>query len=759
MAAEIQVNGFPGSNDNITLGATVTLSNSTAATNYLWTLLSQPSGSTVVLSSTSAAAVTFPATKEGSYLVRLVTDVGLPTQAQDQVIVAVRELQTGNRIPAAGETLENNAATGWANTAVDQVLRRVTQFTDAGVVSGVAGEELLAGDVVYASGTYTLASGLPGSRVVPKFVSAQATSAAAMKANLGIVLGTATGSSTAPLNAPIRVLMSGSFATSGIDNSVPVGSPIYVDNDGYLSGTPGTIVRQVGQLYARVSGSEYVWISGDADTDTPATTTGLGSVQLAGGLGGTGTTATVPKLDMDHAVSGTLAAARQAPQTLVGDVDGPVNANEVLAVRGFEYDSADPQVGQVPTWNGTKFVYASPSGGGSGGGGVIYYFNSATAGQAPVVGLNGSPKQLGLVDQPTLGTIPSGTLSQGGTYTLVAGFVTDVSVPSALEIPGGVWDVVVWANSTTASANQIGVRAKLYKYNGTTPTLISTSATVWMSSPSVVTELTGMSLTVPANTPLLATDRIYITLEATATANNQTVTFSFGDGYPSHVHTTLPSVTGTGVMTVVNGIPQSPAGPISLASSTYVTGTLPIGNGGTGLTSAGGVANRVMYTTDGSSFTVGQLPNAALANSSVTVTAGTGLTGGGSVALGGSVTLSVTDAGRVVLSSTNVALDDPSDQIPTTHGYVRVNSVTTGSPPLVLTSTPTINTTGVSMGTVLMVSLVNGADSFTISADSTITPGGVAGTKVVLKGGATTKTFNACDAASFLYDGAFWCEL
>ena len=70
-------------------------------------------------------------------------------------------------------------------------------------------------------------------------------------------------------------------------------------------------------------------------------------------------------------------------------------------------------------------------------------------------------------------------------------------------------------------------------------------------------------------------------------------------------------------------------------------GTLAISHGGTGLTSAGGAANRVMLTTDGVVFSVGLVPNAALSNSSVTITAGTGLSGGGSVALGGSTTISL----------------------------------------------------------------------------------------------------------------------
>lgn len=70
-----------------------------------------------------------------------------------------------------------------------------------------------------------------------------------------------------------------------------------------------------------------------------------------------------------------------------------------------------------------------------------------------------------------------------------------------------------------------------------------------------------------------------------------------------------------------------------------VTGTLPIANGGTNLTSAGGVANRALVTTDGSTWTATTVPNAALANSSVTVNTTSPLGGGGAVSLGASLTL------------------------------------------------------------------------------------------------------------------------
>lgn len=81
--------------------------------------------------------------------------------------------------------------------------------------------------------------------------------------------------------------------------------------------------------------------------------------------------------------------------------------------------------------------------------------------------------------------------------------------------------------------------------------------------------------------------------------------------------------------------------PISIDASQITSGILPVTYGGTGLSTAGGTPNRVIYTADGINFTTGLVPNAALSNSSLTVTAGTGLSGGGLVSLGGSTTLNI----------------------------------------------------------------------------------------------------------------------
>lgn len=286
--AEIRVNGNVGSDDNITLGNTVTLTNSTSAATYLWSIVSQPSGEpNAVLSSTTAAGVEFTANKEGSYLIRLIVDAGLAGESRDQVIVAVRELQTGNRIPAAGETIENNAETGWANTAVDQILQRVTRFTDAGVIVGQAGEAgLLPQDVVYVSDVVTIATGLPGERDVPEFGKASALVSTKVYGQLGVVQGGVDGS-PAPADGDL-IRVSVLALVRSVDLGTPgqaAGTPVYVSDTGRISLTPGTITRQIGTVIDDMGGGFYgVWVTGEGSFGTVQSVNATAPVTVTAGI-------------------------------------------------------------------------------------------------------------------------------------------------------------------------------------------------------------------------------------------------------------------------------------------------------------------------------------------------------------------------------------------------------------------------------------------------------------------------------------------
>jgi hypothetical protein len=242
---------------------------------------------------------------------------------------------------------------------------------------------------------------------------------------------------------------------------------------------------------------------------------------------------------------------------LTGDVSGGLHSTSVDKLKGNAVAAVTPRDGEVLTWNGEAWVPGAPSNGGSGGGGVAFYFNGATAAQSPTTGLPGTPVELGRVADTALTTITSGTLSEVD-YTLIKGFVSDVLDPGTTTIPAGLWDFNLWAASNASQSHQTIFRLQIFKYDGANaPTLLATSDDVSIYDPTVAAQYIA-SVVIPQTT-ILATDRIYIEVQAKATANNRTITIYTGDAKPSHVHTTIPSVTGTGLVKVVSSVIQSPA--------------------------------------------------------------------------------------------------------------------------------------------------------------------------------------------------------
>jgi hypothetical protein len=243
---------------------------------------------------------------------------------------------------------------------------------------------------------------------------------------------------------------------------------------------------------------------------------------------------------------------------LNGDVTGGLHTTKVEKIQNQNVSATAPTNGQTLVWSGTAWTPATPSSGGGGGAnGLTYYLNQGTNADAPTTNLPGTPKQLGRSADASQTTAASGTLTRE-TWTQFAGFVTESTPqdPGSTDIPAGLWDFNVWVLGVASNNHANQIRAKVFKYDGSAaPTLLATSAAVTIGTTAA---LVGFEVMVP-ETPMLVTDRIFVTLEAYATGNNHSVTGEFGGNTPSHVHTSLGLVAGTGLWKNLAGTLQSPA--------------------------------------------------------------------------------------------------------------------------------------------------------------------------------------------------------
>jgi hypothetical protein len=248
-----------------------------------------------------------------------------------------------------------------------------------------------------------------------------------------------------------------------------------------------------------------------------------------------------------------------------GDLSGSLLSPTVTKIQGNPVSNETPVGGQTLQWNGSAWVPGSIPAGGNGGGGRMYYFNFAhTSGIAPTGGLPTTGdfplSLLGTTYYEGSGQAQSADLDPQNTNQLICGFVSASGNPGVTEIPAGLWDFNIWARVNSASATQSSIKTIVHIYNPTNSTYrkLGESNDIYLYETDTIAQYIA-NVTVP-QTGILATERLYVEIYGKKyTSNERRITLYFDSYRPSHVHTTIPSVAGNGVVKVINGVLQTPA--------------------------------------------------------------------------------------------------------------------------------------------------------------------------------------------------------
>jgi len=207
----------------------------------------------------------------------------------------------------------------------------------------------------------------------------------------------------------------------------------------------------------------------------------------------------------------------------------PITTSGTLALtaagNASQYIRGDGTLADLPTSGG-------------GGSAVSYYLNGSVS-QGTIGGV--VYKQLSKV--PVIGTGTNFSVSANG---LIASFITDAGDPSLLSIPGGNWSTAFYFSSSSTGGNP-SFYSEVYKYDGTTFTLLGTS----VATPEVITNGTSIDIyytnVAIASASLTVTDRIAI--KVYVTTSGRTITLYTESNHLSQLSTTF----ATG-LTALNGL-------------------------------------------------------------------------------------------------------------------------------------------------------------------------------------------------------------
>ena len=203
----------------------------------------------------------------------------------------------------------------------------------------------------------------------------------------------------------------------------------------------------------------------------------------------------------------------------IRDIQGPVVANSGVIT------ALDGAASQYVRGDGTLADFPTSSGGGSS---VSYYLNSSVS-----QGTIGGVAYRELSKDPIIGAGTDIAISSNG---YVANYITDVNDPDVTIVPGGNFNCEFYFSVNNNSGNPT-TYAELYKYDGTTFTLLGSNVGV-PESINQGTTIAPYYFAIPVATAALAlTDRLAIRIYVNV--SGRTVTLHTENGHLCQVVTTL----------------------------------------------------------------------------------------------------------------------------------------------------------------------------------------------------------------------------
>lgn len=235
-------------------------------------------------------------------------------------------------------------------------------------------------------------------------------------------------------------------------------------------------------------------------------------------------------LDSLASTKGTVSSVGLSMPSAFNVSNSPITTSGTIAVTGAGVAS------QYVRGDGTLANF--PTSGGGGGASVSYYLNGSIN-----QGAIGGVTYYEMNKTPIIGAGTDFTISTNG---YIASFLTDAGDPALLNIPAGNWNFEMFFSASSGGGTP-SFYVELYKYDGTTFTLISSGSTVPESiTAGTAIDLYTTALTVPSTT-LTLTDRLAVRVYVNN--SGRTITLHTEDNNLCQIITTF--TTG---LTALNGL-------------------------------------------------------------------------------------------------------------------------------------------------------------------------------------------------------------